>query len=282
MTAKNAPCLIIDQFRIRELFSTEIVNHTEGIVQKKWYQVVNNNYSTKRGNLTQNHKYFQMAIHTVKILTIGHITRDALQIFTEKPKGLDFTPGQAIDISINKKGWENEIRPFTFTSLPDDDYLQFTIKTYPSHKGVTNELLQLRKNDELFLRDVFGAIEYKGEGYFIAGGAGITPFVSIFRYLRSKNATGDNKLIYANKTRDDIILKYEFHYFLGGNFINILSDEAAEGYAHGFITEDFLKKHITDFNRYIYLCGPLPMMEAVEKILSGFNVDEKLIIKEAV
>ena len=221
-------------------------------------------------------------MHNVRILTIGHITRDTLQIFTEKPEDLAFTPGQAVDISINKKGWENEIRPFTFTSLPDDDYLQFTIKTYPSHKGVTNELLQLRKKDELILGEVFGAIEYAGEGYFIAGGAGITPFVSIFRYLRSKNAVGGNKLIYANKTRDDIILKYEFHYFLGENFINILSDEAAEGYAHGFITEKFLKEHITDFNRNIYLCGPPPMMEAVEKILSGFNVDEKLIIKEAV
>ena len=223
-----------------------------------------------------------MSTHTVKILTIGHITRDALQIFTEKPQGIEFSPGQAIDISINKEGWENEIRPFTFTSLPDDDYLQFTIKTYPSHKGVTNELLQLRKNDELILGDVFGAIEYKGEGCFIAGGAGITPFISIFRYLRSKNAIGDNKLIYANKTRDDIILKYEFHYFLGENFINILSDEVAEGYAHGFITENFLKEHIRDFNKNIYLCGLLSMMEVVEKILSALNVDEKLIIKEAV
>jgi len=72
-----------------------------------------------------------MTIHTVKIKTIGHITRDTLQIFTERPQGLDFTPGQAIDISINKEGWVNETRPFTFTSLPDDDYLQFTIKTYP-------------------------------------------------------------------------------------------------------------------------------------------------------
>jgi len=223
-----------------------------------------------------------MTVHTVKILTIGHITRDALQIFTEKPQELDFKPGQAIDISINKEGWKNEIRPFTFTSLPDDNYLQFTIKTYPAHKGVTNELLQLRKNDELILRDVFGAIEYKGEGYFIAGGAGITPFISIFRYLRSKNAIGGNKLIYANKTRDDIILKYEFHYFLGKNFINILSNEKAEGYAHGFVTENFLKEHIIDFNRNIYLCGPPPMMDAVEKILSDLNVDEKLIIKEAV
>ena len=134
----------------------------------------------------------------------------------------------------------------------------------------------------MILGDVFGAIEYKGEGYFIAGGAGITPFISIFRYLRSKNAVVNNKLIYANKTRDDIILKYEFHYLLGKNFINILSDEEAEGYAHGFITENFLKEHIMDFNRNFYLCGPPPMMDAVEKILSDLNVDERLIIKEAV
>lgn len=111
----------------------------------------------------------------VKIKSIRQITRDVLQIFTEKPQQLDFTPGQATEISINKDGWQNEKRPFTFTSLPNDDYLQFTIKTYPSNKGVTNELLQLKKNDELILHDVFGAIAYKNEGVFIAGGAGVTP-----------------------------------------------------------------------------------------------------------
>jgi len=217
----------------------------------------------------------------VKIISIGHITHDVLQIFTEKPQQLDFTPGQATEISINKDGWQNEKRPFTFTSLPNDDYLQFTIKTYPSHKGVTNELLQLKANDELILNDVFGAIAYKNEGVFIAGGAGVTPFISIFRYLRSKNNIGDNKLIFANKTRDDIILKYEFNYALGKNFINILSGEEEKGYAHGYITENFLKAHITDFNKNIYLCGPPPMMDAVEKILFNLHIDEKLIIKEA-
>jgi ferredoxin-NADP reductase len=217
----------------------------------------------------------------IKIISIGHITHDVLQIFTEKPQQLDFTPGQATEISINKDGWQNEKRPFTFTSLPNDDYLQFTIKTYPLHKGVTNELLQLKANDELILNDVFGAIAYKNEGVFIAGGAGVTPFISIFRYLKSKNNIGDNKLIFANKTRDDIILKYEFNFALGENFINILSGEEEKGYAHGYITENFLKAHITDFNKNIYLCGPPPMMDAVEKILFNLHIDEKLIIKEA-
>jgi ferredoxin-NADP reductase len=217
----------------------------------------------------------------LKITSIGHITHDVLQIFTEKPPRLTFIPGQAADISIDKDGWLNEIRPFTFTSLPGDDYLQFTIKTYPSHNGVTNQLLRLKENDNLILHDVFGTIAYKGEGTFIAGGAGVTPFISIFRYLKSKNEIGKNKLIFANKTRDDIILKHEFNFSLGKNFINILSDGIEKGYAHGYITEDFLKTHITDFNRVIYLCGPPPMMDAVEKILFGLHVDEKLIIKEA-
>ncbi|MGD0340288.1 MAG: hypothetical protein ABSA76_01075 [Bacteroidales bacterium] len=223
-----------------------------------------------------------MENYNVKIISIGHITHDVLQIFTEKPKKFRFVPGQATDISINKDGWENETRPFTFTSLPGDGYLQFTIKTYPSHKGVTNQLLQLKSKDELILHDVFGAIAYKNEGFFIAGGAGVTPFISIFRYLRSKNKIGDNKLIFANKTRDDIILNYEFKYSLRKNFINILSDEISEGYAHGFITEDFLKEHITDLNKNFYVCGPPPMMDSVEKILSNLHVNEKLIVKEVV
>src|SRR5512133_2313431 len=127
----------------------------------------------------------------VRIFSIGPITRDVLQIFTDKPKNLEFIPGQATEISIDKPGWENERRPFTFTSLPDDSFLQFSIKTYPERKGVTNELLTLKKNDHLILHDIFGAIEYKGEGTFIAGGAGATPFISILRSLKSRNELGN-------------------------------------------------------------------------------------------
>lgn len=218
----------------------------------------------------------------IKVKSIRLITHDVLRIETEKPQGLSFTPGQAADISINKEKWIDEKRPFTFTCLPDNDYLQFTIKTYPSHKGVTNELLHLKQNDELILHEVFGAIAYKGEGLFIAGGAGITPFISIFRYLRSINKIGSNLLIYANKTKADIILQQEFNNVLGQNFINILSDEEVEGYAHGFITENFLRTIVPDFNKNIYVCGPPPMMDAIEKILSDLQVKDELIIKEAV
>lgn len=164
--------------------------------------------------------------YCVKIKSVRHITHDVLQIDVEKPEKFHFIPGQAAEISINKEGWQNQKRPFTFTSLPHEDHLQFIIKTYPSHKGVTNELLQLKKNDEF-------------------------------------------------------ILNSELKKILGDNFINILSDEDVKGYSHGTITEKFLKGNITDFDKNIYLCGPPPMMDAMEKFLSNLHVDEKLIIKEA-
>ena len=221
-----------------------------------------------------------MKQQVVKIKSIKHLTHDVLQIVTEKPQKLHFTPGQATEISINKEGWKNEKRPFTFTCLPDSTYLEFNIKTYPSHKGVTNELLSLKKNDEFILHDVFGAIGYRGEGVFIAGGAGVTPFICIFRYLQSKNKTGNNKLIFANKTIGDIILADEFKKLLDKNFINILSDEIVAGYAHGQITEGFLKAHINDATKNVYICGPLPMIDAVEKQLSNLGIGKNAIIKE--
>jgi ferredoxin-NADP reductase len=222
-----------------------------------------------------------MTQHIVKINSITHITHDVLRIVTEKPQNHTFLPGQATEVSINKNGWKDEKRPFTFTCLPDREYLEFTIKIYPSHKGITNELLQLKENDMLILHDVFGAITYKGEGVFIAGGAGVTPFICIFRYLQSTKETGNNKLIFANKTKGDIILENEFKRMLGKNFINILSEEKAAGYAHGQITESFLRTHISDSTKNVYICGPPPMMDAIEKQLSNLKIDEKRIIKEA-
>ncbi|MBK7497873.1 MAG: flavodoxin reductase [Ignavibacteriales bacterium] len=221
-----------------------------------------------------------MKQHFVKIKSIDHITHDVLRIVTEKPLHYTFTSGQATEVSINKKGWQNEKRPFTFTCLPQDDYLEFTIKTYPSHHSVTNELMQLKKDDELILNDVFGTINYKGEGVFIAGGAGVTPFISILRNLHSKNEVGECKLIFANKTQGDIILEQEFKEILGNNFINILSEEKVTGYENGIITMDFLQDNFGGINQYFYLCGPPPMIEFVEKQLQDLNVGEKHLIKE--
>lgn len=218
--------------------------------------------------------------HVTKVRSIEQVTHDVLRIEIEKPHQYTFNPGQATEVAINKDGWQNEMRPFTFTCLPDDNYLEFTIKTYPSHKGVTAKLLNLTPKDELIIGDAWGTIGYKGEGLFIAGGAGITPFISIFRHLHSKKAIGSNKLIFANKTKADIINKDEFSNILGNNFINILSDEEIGDYGYGLITAEFLTKSGIDLKNQVYICGPPPMMEAVETELMHLNVDKGMIVKE--
>ena len=217
----------------------------------------------------------------VKIKSIYPVNHDVLRIVLDKPEGAYFVPGQATEIFVDKEGWQNEGRPFTFTSLPSDDYLEFTIKTYPSHNGMTNELLSLKAGDSLIVNDIFGAIEYKGEGTFIAGGAGVTPFISILRNLKSENKLGNNKLIFSNKTEEDIILHDEFQDMLGEKFINILSQEKSDKYAQGHISEDFLKNNATSLDSYFYVCGPPPMMDAIEKQLANLNVSKEHIVKEA-
>ncbi len=221
-----------------------------------------------------------MAQHIIKIKSVDHVTHDVLRIKTEKPTEFNFTPGQATLVAINKEGWEKKKRPFTFTNLPEEDHLEFTIKTYPPHEGVTNQLLNLKTDDQLIIGDAWGTINYKGEGVFIAGGAGVTPFISIFRYLHSKNELGNSKLIFANKTTADIINKDEFEKMLGHNFINILSDDDSTEFAHGQINEKFLKENGVNDHEYIYLCGPKPMMKSIEEQLRNLNVKEEAIVQE--
>lgn len=222
-----------------------------------------------------------MEEHVVKILDTLMITHNVKRFRVEKPQGYSFIPGQATEVSINVPELRNEKRPFTFTCLNSADYLEFTIKIYTERKGVTNELGKLNTGDELIIRDVWGAIAYKGEGVFIAGGAGITPFISIFRDLHTRNKMTGNMLIFANKTKEDIILENELICMLGGAFISILSDEKSEGYSHGIITEEFLKATIPAHIGNYYLCGPPPMMDSVLAQLAHLGISDSSIIMEA-
>lgn len=221
-----------------------------------------------------------MNSHTIQVKSIENATHNVLKIVAEKPPKYNFVSGQATKVAINKPGWEDEKRPFTFTSLPEDDYLEFVIKVYPTHQSVTNELLNLKEGEELIIENAWGAINYQGEGTFIAGGAGITPFVSILRNLYAQNKLGNNKLIFANDLETDIIYKEEFEKILGDNFINILSQQKTDKYAYGHLTETFLKKNIPDLGKFVYLCGPPSMMETVERQLANLKVSSELIIKE--
>ena len=218
--------------------------------------------------------------HTVKIISSEKVTHDVKRFVVEKPQGFRFVPGQATDLSINQDGWKDNKHPFTFTCLNEVPYLEFTIKIYPNPKGVTHHLGKLGPGDELIISDAWGAIEYKGPGYFIAGGAGITPFIAILRQLHDNDTIGDNVLFFSNKTDEDIILKNELEVMLGSNAHFTITHQKDSKHDQRRIDEDFLKKEVTDLKKRFYVCGPDEMVKEISETLEKLGAKPDSLVFE--
>ncbi|MBI1780273.1 MAG: flavodoxin reductase [Sphingobacteriales bacterium] len=221
-----------------------------------------------------------MSEHVVKIIEATYINHDVKRFLVEKPNGFTYIPGQATDVSINLPQWKNELRPFTFTSLVEWPMLEFTIKIYNDHDGVTKQLGKTNAGAELILHDVFGTIQYRGPGVFIAGGAGITPFIAILRTLHKMENLSGNLLINSNKTVDDIILAQELQQMLGDNFINVLTREGVIGFMERRIDKNLLIDLIHDFSRYFYVCGTEKFVQDITGILLSLGVSAESLVVE--
>ena len=218
--------------------------------------------------------------HIVTVTEIIPRTHNVKTFRVTRPGNFNFTPGQATDLSLNKEGWKDNKHPFTFTCLPSDDYLEFTIKIYTNLEGLTYHLDKIERGAEFEISDAWGAIAYKGEGTFIAGGAGVTPFISIFRNLNKQHNIGNNVLMFSNKTEDDIILKDEFENMLGRNFINIITNQPDTAYYNKRIDKFFLEKEINDFNQKFYVCGPDAFTESILHALKQLGADAETLVFE--
>ena len=220
--------------------------------------------------------------HNLTLKQIRPITHDVNELTFERPEGYEFTPGQATDFALDRDGWRDEKRPFTFTSLPDAEHLQFTIKSYPSHNGVTEQIGQMQGGEGVIIEDPWGAIEDKGPGTFIAGGAGLTPFLAILRARQASHGNLDGyRLIFSNNKEKDIILREELEGMPELKLDLLLSDEDTEGTHHGRVDADYLDNADIDFNGIVYLCGPPPMEEAVSTLLKARGVsDDRLVMEE--
>ena len=218
--------------------------------------------------------------YTVKLLETRQVTHDVKEFRFEKPKGYRFIPGQATDMTINKPGYTDKKNPFTFTGYNDDPFIQFTIKRYPDHHGVTDQLHQLQPGDTVIVHDVWGAIEYRGPGFFLAGGAGITPFLAILRQLHREKKAQGNSLFFSNKTVGDIIEHQELLDILGVSANFILSKDDTPGYFHTRIDKTFLKEQVSNFKQPFYICGPDQMVADLTNTLKELGADPESLVFE--
>jgi ferredoxin-NADP reductase len=221
-----------------------------------------------------------MASYTVKILKAFYITHDVKCFTVEKPENYDFIPGQATDVSVNLPGWEDKLRPFTFTNLREQKHLEFMIKIYRDHEGVTNLLGRTNAGAELIIHEPFGAIQFKEPGVFIAAGAGITPFLSIFRDLYRKNKLNGNTLIYTNKTSDDVIMDIELRKLLKNDYLKVFTRENVIGFTGKRIDRNFLIENIADFSQNFYVCGPDEFVKNITGHLLELGVTSDFLIIE--
>lgn len=220
--------------------------------------------------------------HLISITAIEPVTHDVRRFRTTRPRSYTFEPGQACELNLRKPGWEDEKRPFTFTCLPVADYLEFTIKHYEEHNGMTKELARAAVGDELEISDAWGTIEYKGRGTFIAGGAGITPFIAILRKLKADRTLPGHRLIFANKCARDIIIRNELEHEMPGlEVVHVLSREKpTDGFEYGHVDADLLERRIDEFSQQFYVCGPKPMQDSVMQALKDLGADPDGLVFE--
>ncbi len=210
---------------------------------------------------------------------INSTTHDTHHLVFDRPKGLEYTPGQAFELHLLKEGWQKKGRPFTPVSLPDEPTLEFIIKSYPDHHGVTEQIAKMEPGDEVEMKGPFGALSDKGPGVFIAGGAGITPMIAILRKrLRDHGTLAGSTLLFANKTEADVIWRDKFEAMKGLTTAFVV-DEPNSSLPQQRLDRDYLSQFVQTDSR-CYLCGPPPMMDAVRAALHDLGVEDTQIIQE--
>lgn len=197
--------------------------------------------------------------------------------------GLSFQPGQFAWITVKDSPFKEHEHPFSFSgSAEEKSALSFTIKELGDF---TSSIKHLSRGQRVYVDGPFGAFSIdrhprSQEFVFIAGGIGITPMMSMMRTMADRGDRRPITLIYANKTLEDATFLDEFEKLskrLNLKLIHVL-ELPPEGWRgeKGYITIDILKKHLptdrTPDNVEVFICGPGPMMDAVEKALIQLGV----------
>lgn len=219
-------------------------------------------------------------LHTVKILDTAFITHNVKRIQISKPKGYHYTPGQAAMIALNKEGWRERSGPFTFTSLSSSRTLELIVKIYDERRGLTHQLGLARRDDELLLSKPFGAISYRGPGYFFAAGSGITPFIAILRELHKEKKLEGVTLVCSNQTAADVIMDEELTKMLGRNYLNIFTRQHVIGFMERRIDRNIMITLVQNFDQNFYVCGPRSFVEDISSILQGLGASADSIVIE--
>ena len=117
----------------------------------------------------------------------------------------------------------------------------------------------------------------------IAGGAGITPFLSMAKSMAEGDENYEMTLFYGARTENRIAFKPELDALAerGLRVVYVLSDEEKAGYEHGFVSAKLLEKYVDIRDVTFFLCGPKAMYNFVLQELAPYALPLKTVRKDA-
>lgn len=118
----------------------------------------------------------------------------------------------------------------------------------------------------------------------LAGGSGITPFMGMAYAIRDGLEDFDLTILFGSRTAEGIVYKKELDEVCAAcskvHVVHVLSDEEREGYEHGFITADLIKKYGGDGEYSIFMCGPQAMYNFLDGEIAKLSLRRKFVRRE--
>lgn len=206
-------------------------------------------------------------------------------------QGFTFEPGQYAWIKKGRTPFGVGQHPISFSSNGDVEpggTITFTVKNLGDWSGKI--VPNIQPGEKMFVDGPYGVLSAdreQGMGYvLIAGGVGITPLYSICQTLAGREDVRPVLLFYGARDLESLTFREELDALtkqMNLQVIYVLSnpENGWEGET-GFITADIMKRYLPkQYRRFVYMiCGPEPLMDAMEKALPELGIPPEKVLSE--
>ncbi len=213
----------------------------------------------------------QAAVFEGQIERVGRLSDStlALDIRLDDPSRLAFLPGQYVKIGVPGT---DDTRSYSFSSASGAALASFVLRRVPD--GLMSAYLsdEARAGDRIAFSGPFGSFylrEIQRPVLFLAGGTGIAPFLSMLDTLRDAAPAHPHpiRLVYGVTYDDDLVLREQLDdhvaQMAGFTYRCCVADAASAHERKGYVTEHIDPAWLNGGDVDVYLCGPVPMVEAV-------------------
>lgn len=202
-----------------------------------------------------------------------------------------FRAGQYLSLRLTI-GKSSVTRAYSICSSPEiSRHGVYVIAVRGSEEGFVSKYLttQLKVGDRLLASSPQGQFYYEpvrdGRSIVaIAGGSGITPFLSMAHAIVDGVEQCSLTILYGSRTRENILFEQELADLVARcdrlKVVHVLSGEQREGYEHGFISADLIAKYAPAGDYSVFLCGPEAMYQYEAEELKKLGLPARRIRSE--